>query len=295
MQDLKNKASDGFSESQVEPEWTLEITPHRGLLDVPLKDVWRYRDLLILFVKRDFVAFYKQTVLGPLWFVIQPLLTTLIFTLVFGQIAGLSTDGLPQVLFYLSGITIWGYFSECLTKTSTTFIDNAHIFGKVYFPRMIAPLSVVVSNLMRFIVQFCIFFAVLVFYWVQGQASPNIAVLLLPVLVFLMAVISLGFGLIFSALTAKYRDLRFLLQFGIQLLMYATPIIYPVSSIPQKYAAIIQLNPITPIVEMFRYAFLGTGSVSVASMFYAGGFAVFILGVGLVIFNRVEVTFMDTV
>lgn len=276
-------------------DWSLEITPHRHIFDLPLKDIWHYRDLLILFVKRDFVAFYKQTVLGPLWFIIQPILTTLMFTLVFGQIAGLSTDGLPKILFYLSGVTVWGYFSECLTKTSSTFVDNAHIFGKVYFPRMIAPLSVIVSNLMRFIVQFCIFLVVLVVYWVRGDVSPNLAVLLLPFLLLLMASISLGIGLIFSAMTAKYRDLRFLLQFGVQLIMYATPVIYPVSAIPSKYAAIIQLNPITPIVEMFRFGFLGSGSASVAGMAYASVFAIIILSLGLIIFNRVEVTFMDTI
>lgn len=276
-------------------EWTQEITPHRGLFSLPLQEIWRYRDLLILFVKRDFVAFYKQTMLGPLWFIIQPILTTLMFTLVFGRIAGLSTDGLPQILFYLAGVTMWSYFSECLSKTSTTFVDNAHLFGKVYFPRMIAPLSIIVSNLMKFGVQLLIFLVVLAYYWWQGAVQPTMAVLWLPYLILLMAAISLGFGLIFSALTSKYRDLRFLLTFGVQLLMYATPIIYPVSAIPAKYAAYIQLNPITPLVEMFRYAFLGVGNASLDGILYASGFAVIILALGMIIFNRIEVTFMDSV
>lgn len=276
-------------------EWTQEITPHRGLLNFPVKEIWDYRDLLYLFVKRDFVAFYKQTVLGPLWFIIQPVLTTLMFTLVFGNIAGLSTDGLPQILFYLAGVTIWSYFSECLTKTSTTFSDNANLFGKVYFPRLIAPLAVVASNLMKFGVQFIIFLIALFYYWSQGAVQPNSSVLWLPYLIILMAAISLGLGLIFSAMTAKYRDLRFLLSFGVQLFMYATPVIYPVSAIPAKYATYIQLNPITPIVEMFRYAFLGTGTVGFGGILYASVCAVIILGLGMIVFNRVEVSFMDSV
>lgn len=276
-------------------EWTQEITAQRGLLSLPLKEIWRYRDLLLLFVKRDFVAFYKQTVLGPLWFIIQPVLTTLMFTLVFGNIAGLSTDGLPDILFYLAGVTVWGYFSECLTKTSTTFSDNAHLFGKIYFPRMISPLAVIASNLMKFGIQFCIFLAVVLFYWMKGAIQPNISVLLLPYLILLMAAISLGIGLIFSSMTAKYRDLRFLLSFGVQLLMYATPVIYPMSAIPAKYAAYIQLNPITPIIEMFRYSFLGVGNASSAGILYASIFAATVLSLGMIIFNRVEVNFMDSV
>ncbi|MGK0375209.1 MAG: lipopolysaccharide transport system permease protein [Arenicella sp.] len=276
-------------------EWTQEITAQRGLLSLPLKEIWRYRDLLLLFVKRDFVAFYKQTVLGPLWFIIQPVLTTLMFTLVFGNIAGLSTDGLPDILFYLAGVTVWGYFSECLTKTSTTFSDNAHLFGKIYFPRMISPLAVIASNLMKFGIQFCIFLAVVLFYWMKGAIQPNSSVLLLPYLILLMAAISLGIGLIFSSMTAKYRDLRFLLSFGVQLLMYATPVIYPMSAIPAKYAAYIQLNPITPIIEMFRYSFLGVGDASSAGILYASIFAALVLSLGMIIFNRVEVNFMDSV
>jgi lipopolysaccharide transport system permease protein len=276
-------------------EWTQEIIPHRGLFSLPLKEVWRYRDLLLLLVKRDFVAFYKQTVLGPLWFVIQPVLTTLIFTLVFANIAGLSTDGLPHILFYLAGVTIWGYFSECLTKTSNTFSDNAHLFGKIYFPRMIAPLSVIASNLMKFGIQFCVFLAVFFFYWIRGEVQPNSSVLLLPYLILLMAAISLGIGLIFSSMTAKYRDLRFLLSFGVQLIMYATPVIYPMSAIPAKFAVYIQFNPITPIIEMFRYSFFGVGDASVGGIIYASIFAVTVLGLGMIIFNRVEVSFMDSV
>lgn len=284
-----------MSAANSKENWTLKVTPKRNLLDVPIKEIWRYRDLLYLFVKRDFVAFYKQTILGPLWFIIQPILTTLMFTLVFGKIAGLSTDGLPQILFYLSGVTLWAYFSECLTKTSTTFVDNAQIFGKVYFPRIITPLAIVTSNLMRFIIQFSIFMMFLGYYWWQGIVQPNMTVLLLPFLIILMVTISLGLGLIFSAMTTKYRDLRFLLQFGVQLFMYITPIIYPLSSIPAKYAIYIQLNPITPIIETFRYAFLGTGSMTISGLIYSTIFATVIFISGVIIFNRVEATFMDTV
>ena len=265
------------------------------MLDVPIKEIWHYRDLLYLFVKRDFIAFYKQTILGPLWFIIQPILTTLMFTLVFGRIAGLSTDGLPQILFYLAGITVWGYFSETLNKTSKTFSDNAPLFGKVYFPRMITPLAIITSNLMRFGVQLGIFLVFLAYYWAHGSVQPNSAVLLLPLLVLVMASISLGLGLIFSAMTTKYRDLRFLLQFGIQLFMYVTPVIYPTSAIPAKYSFYIQLNPLTPIVETFRYAFLGAGDMSVGGLVYSCSFAFVILFLGVIIFNRAERTFMDTV
>jgi lipopolysaccharide transport system permease protein len=279
----------------IQTEWSLDITPRRGLLDIQAKEIWRYRDLLYLFVKRDIVSFYKQTVLGPLWLVIQPILTTLVFTVVFGNIAGISTDGLPKMLFYLAGVTIWSYFAECFTKTSSTFVDNADLFGKVYFPRMITPLAIVFSNLIKFSVQFGTFLLFLIYYWWQGLVQPNLATLLLPLLLILMASISLGLGLIFSAMTTKYRDLRFLLQFGVQLFMYATPVIYPVSTIPEKYVPFIQANPLTSIVETFRYAFLGTGSISYGGIMYACVFSIVILILGVIIFNRVEATFVDTV
>ena len=275
--------------------WDIIIEPNRGVLQVPVHDIWRYRDLIFLFVRRDFVAFYKQTILGPLWFILQPILTTLMFTLVFGNIAGLSTDGLPKIMFYLAGVTIWGYFSDCLTKTATTFTDNAYLYGKVYFPRMVTPLAVILSNLMRFGIQYSIFLVFLLYYWSEDLVNPNYFVLLTPILIVIMAAISLGLGLAFSAMTTKYRDLRFLLQFGVQLLMFATPVIYPVSSIPEKYVFFIQLNPLSPVIETFRYAYLGVGTFSVEGLLYSGIVAMCVLVIGTIIFNRFETTFMDTV
>ncbi|MBI9050421.1 MAG: ABC transporter permease [Anaerolineaceae bacterium] len=276
--------------------WDLILEPNRAWWDLRLRQVWRYRDLILLFVRRDFVSYYKQTILGPLWFLIQPILTTLTFTVIFGNIASMSTDGLPQFLFYMSGTVIWSYFAECLRKTSDTFISNANIFGKVYFPRLIMPISVLISNLITFVIQFLLFLGFVVYFLIAGsniQVTWN--VLILPLLLFLMAGLGLGFGIIISSLTTKYRDLRFLIQFGVQLWMYATPVIYPVSSIPEKYQWIIQLNPLSPIVEAFRYAFLGTGAFSWASLAYSFGVMVVVFLVGVVIFNRVETTFMDTV
>ncbi len=276
--------------------WDLVIQPHHGLLSIPFAEIWRYRDLLLLLVRRDFVALYKQTILGPLWFLIQPVMTTLVFTVVFGNIAGLSTDGLPKMLFYLSGITCWNYFAETLTKTSETFTANANIFGKVYFPRVIIPLSIVVSNLLKFAVQFVLFLCFGGWFLFTGaDFAPTWGVLLFPVLVLLMAVLGLGLGMIISSLTTKYRDLRFLLTFAVQLLMYGTPVIYPASALPPKYAWLIQANPMTPIIETFRFGFLGTGQFSVAHLGYSAAVAFAVLAVGTIIFNQVEKTFMDTV
>jgi len=277
-------------------EWDLVIEPQHSLLDLNLKDVWRYRDLLWLLVKRDFVSFYKQTILGPLWFFIQPLFTTLIFTFVFGNLAGLSTDGLPQPLFYMAGITAWNYFADCLTKTSTVFKDNANIFGKVYFPRLIMPLSIVVSNLVRFGVQMLLFFLMMAYYaYTGGSFSPNAYVLLFPLLVLLMALLGLGLGLIITALTTKYRDLAFLITFGVQLMMYGTTVIYPLSAAPAKYRALIELNPMTGIIEAFRYGFLGQGEFTVSSFGYSVVFTLLALVLGVIIFNKTEKTFIDTV
>lgn len=277
-------------------EWDLVIEPQHSLLDLNLKDVWRYRDLLWLLVKRDFVSFYKQTILGPLWFFIQPLFTTLIFTLVFGNLAGLSTDGLPQPLFYMSGITAWNYFADCLTKTSTVFKDNANIFGKVYFPRLIMPLSIVVSNLVRFGVQMLLFFLMMAYYsYPGGSFTPNAYVLLFPMLVLLMALLGLGLGLIITALTTKYRDLAFLITFGVQLMMYGTTVIYPLSAAPAKYRVLIELNPMTGIIEAFRYGFLGQGEFTVSSFGYSVAFTLLALVLGVIIFNKTEKTFVDTV
>jgi lipopolysaccharide transport system permease protein len=277
-------------------EWDLILRPQRGWWDLRLGDLWRYRDLVMLFVRRDFVALYKQTILGPLWYLIQPLLTTLTFTVIFGRIANLPTDGLPQFLFYLSGMVVWGYFSECLNKTSTTFVSNAALFGKVYFPRLAVPLSILLSNLIAFGIQFGLFLAFTLFFWLRGSAvQMNAWLLLTPVLLIMLAGLGLGFGIIVSSLTTRYRDLRFLVTFGVQLWMYATPVIYPASAIPPQYQWIIQANPLTPIVEAFRYAFLGAGTVSLGSLAYSFGFMLVVLLFGILIFNRVEQTFMDTV
>ena len=282
--------------SQSDEEWTLIIKPQKGLLDLHLEDLWRYRDLILLFVRRDFVAQFKQTILGPAWFVIQPLITTIMFTIIFGNIAQLSTDGLPKLLFYLSGNIVWTYFSQCLGATSNTFTGNAHLFGKVYFPRLAAPISVVISSVMKFTLQFVFFLCFLAYYLLMGtDIQVNWTIFLLPVLVAIMACMSLGLGIIFSSMTTKYRDLSFLLNFGIQLAMYATPVIYPLSSIPEKWKSLIWFNPMTPIIETFRHGFLGTGSFSWGHLSYSIGFTGVVLFIGIVIFNRVEQTFMDTV
>jgi lipopolysaccharide transport system permease protein len=276
--------------------WTLVIRPKRNLLDLRLGELWQYRDLIGLFVRRDFVSVYKQTILGPLWYIIQPIMTTLIFTIIFGRIARLSTDGLPQFLFYLSGTVVWTYFSDCLTKTSNTFITNAQLFGKVYFPRLAVPISILISNLITFAIQFVLFLGFVIYYMVKGSnIHPNIWVLFTPVLILMMAGLGLGFGIIVSSLTTRYRDLRFLVAFGVQLWMYVTPVIYPVSSIPERFKLLIQANPLTSILEAFRYAFLGTGALNIANLGYTAVFTVIVLVVGTLLFNRVEATFMDTV
>lgn len=277
-------------------QWTEVIEPRTRLLDLRLKELWRYRDLVLMFVRRDFVANYKQTILGPLWFLIQPLLTTIMFVFIFGRVAGLSTDGLPMMAFYLAGVTIWTYFSEALNKTASVFRDNAQIFGKVYFPRLTMPLSIVISNLVRFLIQFALFLSVWGYYIATTDTlHPNMYLLLTPVLLIVMGLLALGFGMIFSSLTTKYRDLVFLLSFGIQLLMYATPVIYPLSSISEKYKMIILANPMTSIVETFRYGFLGSGSFSWGQLSYSLIFSLTIVLIGTAVFNKVEKSFTDTV
>jgi lipopolysaccharide transport system permease protein len=276
--------------------WTEVIESRRGLLDLRLKEVWRYRDLLLLLVKRDFVATYKQTILGPIWFFLQPILTTLTFTLIFGRIAGLSTDGIPQMLFYLAGITLWNYFSECLNRTANVFKDNAQVFGKVYFPRLVMPRSIVVSNLIKLGIQFSLFLGIWAYFLLTNdKVHPNAAALLTPVLIVIMGALGLGFGMIISAMTTKYRDLVFLLTFGVQLLMYATPIIYPMSEIGPKYRWLIMANPMSSIIETFRYGFTGSGTFSLQGLAYSAGFAVAVVILGTIIFNKVERSFMDTV
>ena len=284
------------SKDNIIEEWDLTIEPQTSLFELNLKDVWRYRDLLWMFVKRDFVSFYKQTILGPLWFFIQPLFTTIIYTFIFGGLANLSTDGLPQPLFYMAGITAWNYFADCITKTSTVFKDNANIFGKVYFPRLIMPLSIVASNLVRFGVQILLLFMMMGYYAMQNASfTITLALLLFPVLVLLMALLGLGLGLIITALTTKYRDLAFLVTFGIQLLMYTTTVIYPLSSAPEKYKTLISFNPMTGIIEAFRYAFLGQGQISINTLGYSTVFTIVVMVLGVVIFNKTEKTFVDTV
>lgn len=278
-------------------KWTEIIEPRKSLFDWKLKEVWNYRDLLRMFVRRDFVAGYKQTILGPLWLFIQPIFTTITFTIVFGNFAGISSDGQPRMIFYMAGLTLWNYFSICFTASSSVFNSNASIFGKVYFPRLIMPLTIIVSNLIRFGIQLLLFLVIYCFFILNGNQTikPNSLIFLTPFLVILMAGISLGAGLIFSSLTTKYKDLSFLLTFGIQLMMYGTPVIYPLSSIPVMYNEYVLANPLTSIVETFRYAYLGTGTFSWSSLGYSTIFMIVLLIAGITIFNKVERSFMDTV
>lgn len=277
-------------------DWDIIIGPRRGWLDLRLRELWQYRDLFIMFVKRDIVVTYKQTVLGPLWFVLRPLLTTFMYVFVFGNIAGLSTDGLPKPLFYLSGVVIWGYFSESFTSTSQTFVRNAGLFGKVYFPRLSVPLSKVASGLVKFLIQLVLFLVVMMYFKQQGvDIRPNTWLCVVPLLIAIMAGLGLGLGITFSSMSTKYRDLNMLLGFGLQLLMYATPVIYPLKSVPDQYRLWIEINPVTHIVESFRYAFLGHGMASVGGVAYATGVTACLLFMGIVIFNRTEQSFMDTV
>ena len=276
--------------------WTEEIKAESSLFAINFREIWHYRDLLFMLVKRDFITFYKQTILGPLWFIVQPLLTTLIFVILFGNIAKLSTDGIPQLAFYLAGITIWNYFSESLTKTSSVFTANASIFGKVYFPRLIMPLSIVASSLLKFAVQFALFILVVLYYTFVAQSiQPNLWILFTPVLILLMALFALGVGMIFSSLTTKYKDLTFLLAFGIQLFMYITPVVYPSSALPEKFQILAKINPLSSIFECFRYAYLGTGTFTITDLLISTLIIVFLFFAGVLVFNKVEKSFMDTV
>jgi lipopolysaccharide transport system permease protein len=297
----KKKLDSELNHSQVqsvtnEEHWTEVINPGTGLFDLRLDEIWRYRDLVLMFVRRDFVANYKQTILGPIWFFLQPLLTTVTFVLIFGRVAGLSTDGLPMIAFYLAGITIWNYFAETLNKTASVFKDNAQMFGKVYFPRLTMPVSIVISNLVRLGIQFGLFLIVVAYYYFyKGAIQPNLYILLTPFLVLIMGLLGLGLGMMISALTNKYKDLIFLLTFGVQLAMYATPVIYPISSLSDKYRSLLMLNPMAPIVETFRFAYLGSGTFSWLYLGYSFVFSVMVLLAGTVIFNKVEKSFTDTV
>ena len=284
--------------AEIQEKWTTEIRPKDKLLSVDFKEIWQYRDLMMLFVKRNIITQYKQTILGPLWYVIQPLMTTVMYMVVFGGIAKISTDGLPQPLFYLAGISFWQYFADCLTKTSNTFVNNAGIFGKVYFPRLVTPLSDVISNLVRFGIQFALFLIVYLYYFIFTDANiqPNLYALLLPVLVIMLAGLALGFGILFSSMTTKYRDLQLLLSFFVSLWMYATPVIYPLSTITnEKLRLVMQLNPLTGIVEFFKYGMLGVGNHEWWMLGYSFGFMVVLLAIGIIVFNKVQKSFMDTV
>jgi lipopolysaccharide transport system permease protein len=285
------------SEIKEQEHWTQVLKPDTGLFELNLKEVWRYRDLLFLFVKRDFIAQYKQTILGPVWHLLQPVFTAVMFLIIFQRIANIDTEGVEPILFYLSGITLWNYFSACLTSTATTFTSNASIFGKVYFPRLVLPLSIVISNLIRFGIQFMLLLAVMIWYIVRGSSFHfGYNLLWLPLLVLMMAVLGLGLGIIISALTTKYRDFAVLLSFAVQLAMYITPIAYPMSFLAQKsYGAWIKWNPLTPVVESFRHALFGNGDVDLQGLAYSSVVTLIVLLVGLVVFNRVEKTFMDTV
>ncbi|MBN2836747.1 MAG: ABC transporter permease [Candidatus Delongbacteria bacterium] len=280
-----------------EEAWDTVIKPKGSLFEINFKELWAYRDLGYMFVKRDITTQYKQTILGPAWFFIQPIFTTVMYVLVFGGIAGIKTGTVPQALFYLAGISMWNYFSDCLNKTSSTFASNAHIFGKVYFPRLIVPLSVVTSNLVRFFIQLGLFICVYLFFvlFKEQDIAPNFYLLLFPVLVIMMAGIALGTGVLVSSLTTKYRDLTMFFLFFVGLWMYATPVIYPLASIPAKYQFYAALNPLTSIFEAFKYGAFGEGAFSWWQLGYSFGFMVVLLGLGIVVFNRVQRSFMDTV
>ena len=276
-------------------EWTNVISSEHSLFKLNLKEVWDYRDLVYMFVKRDFVSSFKQTILGPLWFFINPIFTTVVYLIVFGNIANLSTDGAPKILFYLAGVTLWNYFSSSLGGTSNVFVGNAGIFGKVYFPRLVMPITIVISNLMRFGVQFLLFLVVFFYYWYKGEVTPNWWVLFTPIFILMMSLFALGVGMIFSSLTTKYRDLSMLLTFGISLYMYATPVIYPTSMLSAKIQPYAKYNPLTGIFEGFKYAWMGVGEFNPIMRVYSTIIILILLAIGTVIFNKVEKGFMDTV
>ena len=287
------------TDNNTDNTWTTVIKPKEKLLQVDLKELWRYRDLTSLVVRRNITTQYKQTILGPLWYILQPTITVLMYMVVFGGIAKIPTDGLPQPLFYLSGVCLWQYFSDCLSKTSSTFVSNAGIFGKVYFPRLVVPISTVVSNLLRFAIQlglFLVVYAIYQLFVIPGQIHTNWYALLLPVLVLMLAGLALGFGILFSSMTTKYRDLQLMLDYFVRLWMYATPVVWPLSTITNaKLHLAMSLNPLTPIIEAFKYGFLGAGEFSWGGLAYSFVFMVVLLVVGVVLFNRVQRTFMDTV
>jgi lipopolysaccharide transport system permease protein len=277
-------------------KWSVHIKPNRSIWDLKIKEIFNNKDLIFLFVKRDIITVYKQTILGPIWFFLQPVMTMLVYIFIFAKIAGLSTDGIPQPLFYLAGIIIWNYFAECFNQTSNTFNNNANIFEKVYFPRLIIPLSKILSSLIKFIIQYALFISFYIYYIIyDNNITLTSWILITPFLIILMAGLGLGLGLIFSALTTKYRDLKFLISFGVQLVMYSTPIIYPLNSVQGKARTIIEYNPFTHIIEAFKFSYFGQGELSCSGLLYATIFAGVSLLLGLLIFNRTERNFIDTV
>ncbi len=279
-----------------EDKWNIHIKPKIGWFEINIKELFHYKDLIWLFVKRDFVTFYKQTILGPLWYIIQPLINTMVFTIIFGNLAKISTDGVPPFIFYMSGTVAWSYFASCITLTSNTFGQNAAIFGKVYFPRITVPIANVIISLLQFFIQFAIFILFLIYFTIQGSSiNPNMYILLLPLIILQMAVLGLGLGILISSLTTKYKDLTFVMSFFVQLWMYATPIVYPLSIVPEKYRLLFILNPMASIVETFRCAFLGVSSIELSHIIISVSFTLLIFFLGLLMFNRVEKSFMDTI
>ena len=279
-----------------EKTWDLVITPTRGWFEFNLREIWQYRDLLKIYIHRNIVTQYKQTIFGPLWIIIPPILTTLVFTIIFGNLAKISTDGVPPFIFYMSGTVVWSYFASCITLTSNTFNQNAIIFGKVYFPRITVPIANVIISLLQFFIQFTIFILFLIFFKIKGSPIyPNMYILALPLIVFQMAILGLGFGILISSLTTKYKDLTFVMGFFVQIWMYATPIVYPLSIVPEKYRILVILNPMSSIVETFRGAFLGASSIELTHIFISVLFTLLIFFLGLLMFNRIEKSFMDTI
>lgn len=282
---------------QTAENWSEIITPGRGLLDIRLKEVWQYRDLIMIFVKRDFASTYKQTLLGPLWFFISPFITVIMYTFVFSTIAGIETDGIPPAIFYMTGTILWNYFNQCFISSSGTFINNAGIFGKVYFPRLVSPISTILSNLVKFFIQLGVLIVLIIYYvYFRGfSVNINMYILLFPWLVVLMGGLALGVGIITSALTTKYRDLQIFISYGVAMLMYITPVIYPISQVPAQFKSYLMLNPLAPVIETFRYSIFGLGSFSWGALGYSTAFMFIVLLIGIIIFNQVEKTFMDTV
>jgi len=293
---INHKVNTSVLGREDDDEWTIIISPHHSWLSFNFKEIWKYRDLVKLFVRRDFVSKYKQTILGPLWFVLQPLLTTLVFIIIFGRIAKISTDGLPEILFYFSGTICWGYFADCFTQIAETFIANAPVFGKVYFPRLVVPLANAINNMFKFFIQFAVFILLLVFYQVKGfNVGPSLWLLTFPLLLVQMAAMGIACGLIVSSISTRYRDLTNIMSVGVQLWMLATPVVYPLSQVPENYRRFFSLNPMTSIILGFRGAFLGKSGITWE--YFVVGWIVTLacLFCGLVLFNRIEKTFVDTI